>query len=473
MRIKSIQQKWLVMISVAMGVFLGTIDGTIVNVALPTLVTELNATFQSVQWVVLGYMLTQSILLISMGRLADIIGKKQVYQLGMVLFTISSALCGLAPNIGFLIACRVIQAIGGSMLAGLGMAIVTESFPPEERGKALGILGTVVTIGIMAGPAIGGLILSSFSWRWIFYVNIPIGFIGFFMFKRFVPNSLVQAKQKFDFAGAFFLLICLLSLLLALTFGQTQGFLNLTVLVLFGTSIIALVIFLIIENRVAAPMIDLTIFKNPLLSINLLTGTLVFMGLASISLLMPFYLQNILSFGMRNVGLLMATNYILIGVVAPFSGTLSDRYGSRLIVMIGLAVMFITFLFLATMNETITIIGYILHVIPVGLGLGIFQSPNNSAVLGSVTKDKLGVTSSMLSLTRVLGQTIGISVFATIWSTLTLRAANNAATTNANTASVAAQIQGLQSTFLIGAAVIAFALILSFISWRTEQKQAT
>ena len=465
-----IKKKWLVMISIAMGVFLGTIDGSIVNVALPTLVKELDATFQSVQWVVLAYLLTQAVLLVTMGRLADIRGKKQIYQTGMLLFTISSAMCGLAPSVEFLIISRVIQAVGGAMTAGLGMAIVTENFPEEERGKALGILGTVVTIGIVFGPAIGGIILSSFSWRWIFYVNVPIGIIGFFMVNHFVDKSKITTAQKFDFLGAGLLLIVLLSLLIGLTIGQSNGFKDPIVLSLFAISLITLGFFIYTEKRVEAPMLDLSLFKNPFLSVNLLTGTLVFMGLSSIGILMPFYLNDILGFSTRNVGLLMATNYIALGVFAPIAGNLSDRINTRLIILFGLGTLSLSFIFLSTINASTTMLSYILRVIPVGIGLGIFQSPNNSAILGTVPKDKLGVTSSMMSLTRVLGSTIGISLFATIWSTLTLSFNSDTSVLNANQAPVDTQINGLRITFLIVAGIMAFNFILAFNSWRKERK---
>jgi EmrB/QacA subfamily drug resistance transporter len=468
-----IEQKWLVMISVAMGVFLGTIDGSIVNVALPTLVTQLDTNFQIIQWVVLAYMLTQAVLLIIMGRLADIQGKKRIYQTGMLIFTISSALCGISPSVEFLIFSRIIQAIGASMTAGLGMAIVTENFPDEERGKALGIMGTIVTIGIVFGPAIGGLILSSFAWRWIFYVNVPIGIFGFFMVRANVPHKSNPSEQKFDFLGAVLLLVTLLSLLIGLTLGQTNGFINFPVLALFAVSLMGLIAFLITEKKVESPMIDLSLFSNKLFTINLVSGTLVFLGLSSIAILMPFYLENILGFNTRTVGLLMASNFILLGIFAPIAGNLSDRFRPRAITVIGLSILTLSFIFMSTISATTNIFNYLLRVMPIGIGLGIFQSPNNSAILGSVPKDKLGVTSSMLSLSRVLGNTIGISLSATLWTTLTLKFTADPQLINANIAPVAAQIQGYHITYLLVAALMLFNFVISFRNWRNEKRATT
>ena len=194
------------MAAVAMGVFLATIDGSIVNVALPTLVGDLNTDFATVQWVVLAYLLTMSTLLLSVGRLADIRGKRSIYVAGFVVFTIGSLLCGLSPSVHILIAMRVVQGVGAAMILALGPALVTEAFPSQERGKALGMIGSVVSIGIVTGPVLGGLILGRFSWHWIFFVNLPIGILGTWMVWRFVPVMPPTGGRRFDFWGAIMLL---------------------------------------------------------------------------------------------------------------------------------------------------------------------------------------------------------------------------------------------------------------------------
>ena len=182
------KRKWLILISVAMGIFLATIDGSIVNIGLNTLVNDLGQPLAVVEWVVLAYMLTISTLMLSIGRLGDMVGKKTLYLVGLIVFTIGSVLCGLSPSVYWLIGFRVLQGIGAAMLMALATAIVTEAFPNQERGKALGILGTMVSIGIIAGPTIGGVILESLSWHWLFFVNLPVGIVGVIMVLRFVPN---------------------------------------------------------------------------------------------------------------------------------------------------------------------------------------------------------------------------------------------------------------------------------------------
>jgi EmrB/QacA subfamily drug resistance transporter len=216
-------RKWIILITVGMGTFLATIDGTIVTVALPTLVGQLHTDFPTIQWVTLAYLLTLTVLLLGMGRLGDMVGKKRPSLIGMVLFGASSAACGLAPNVELLIGFRVIQAVGAAMMQPLGTAIITEAFPPSERGRALGIGGLLVSAGILTGPVLGGLLIDNVGWRFIFYVNVPIAILGVFLVRAFVPAGGKRPNQRFDIIGAVLLGISLSALMIALTFGQTWG----------------------------------------------------------------------------------------------------------------------------------------------------------------------------------------------------------------------------------------------------------
>ena len=320
-------RKWYVMAAVAMGIFLATIDSSIVNIALPTLVRELNTDFATIQWVVLVYLLTLATLILSFGRLGDMVGKKPVYATGFVVFTFGSILCGLSATVFWLIFFRVVQAIGATVILALGMAIVTEAFPPRERGMALGISGSIVSVGIVLGPTIGGLIIDAWSWNWIFFVNIPVGVIGIIMVLRFIPDIKPVVEQGFDLLGALALFISVLSFLLALTFGQGIGFVNIRILALFATGALFLLLFVLIELRVEQPMIDLRLFKNKYFSISLITGFLTFIAISGTIILIPFYLENVLGYNTRQIGLLLAAIPIAMGIVAPIAGSLSDRFG--------------------------------------------------------------------------------------------------------------------------------------------------
>lgn len=455
-----VSNKWYIMAAVAMGVFLATIDGSIVNIALPTLEKALEVDFSMVEWVVLAYLLTISTLMLGVGRLADIIGKKKIYAAGFVIFTVGSVLCGLSTQIAWLIAFRVLQAIGGAMMMALGTAIVTEAFPPSERGKALGIMGTVVSIGIIAGPTIGGLILEALSWQWLFFVNLPVGVIGVLMVLKFVPAIRPVGGERFDFAGAGTLFVSLFALLLGLSLSQGMGFGNFQVLGLLAVAGVFVAVFIFLELRNAQPMIDLRLFKNSLFSINLITGFITFIGTAGTMLIMPFYLQNILGLQPRDTGLLLGVVPLAVGLVAPLSGQLSDRIGPRPLTALGLLLLIIGYLAVSTLDAATTGWGYALRFLPVGLGLGLFQSPNNSAVMGTAPKNRMGIVSGLLAITRTLGQTAGIAILGAVWAAR-VSTYTGITTADVTQAPVAAQISGLHDTILLVVVLIAFGFLLS------------
>ncbi len=451
-------RKWLVMVAIAMGIFLGTVDGSIVNAALPTLVDELGTTFTAIQWVVLGYLLTLATLTLGIGRLGDMMGKKPIYTAGFALFTVGSTLCGLAPSVGFLIAFRIVQGLGAAMIFALGFAILTEAFPPNERGKALGIGGSIVSVGIAIGPALGGFIIDAASWHWIFLVNLPIGILGVWTARRFIPAIVPPGGQRFDFVGAAVFLVVLLSLMLGLTFAQDLGFSHGLVVALLVVFAVSTVVFIAVERRVPQPMVDLTLFRNRLLSVNLVTGWASFIAIAGFLVLMPFYLQEVLGYDTRTMGVLLAVASVALGVSAPFSGILSDKVGPRPVLVLGLAVLVAGYLGLATLDVSTSGLRYVLLTLPIGVGMGIFQSPNNSAVMGSVPPERLGVTSGMLTITRITGQITGIAVLATVWSTQVTAAGASGDPTQA---APALQVAGLQDTMLVVAGLVGVALVLA------------
>ena len=454
--------KWYVMAAVAMGVFLATIDGSIVNVALPVLARDLQVEFSMIEWVVLAYLLTITTLMLGIGRLADMIGKKKIYVSGFIVFTLGSALCGLVNQIGLLIGFRVLQAVGASMMMALGTAIITEAFPPQERGKALGIMGSVVSIGIIIGPTIGGLILNVVSWHWLFFVNVPVGIVGVVMVLKYVPNIHPIESEQFDFWGAGLLFVCLFTLLLGLSISQSLGFAHLQVIGLLSTAAVSLVGFVLVELRQPQPMIDLRLFKNTLLTINLATGFLGFIGTSGTMLLMPFYLQNILFFSPRDTGLLLGVVPLVVGIVAPIAGNLSDRIGSRLLTAIGLFIMIFGFVSVSTLDASTTALSYAIHFLPVGLGLGLFQSPNNSAIMGTAPKNRLGIVSGMLAITRTLGQTTGIAILGAVWaSRVGFYLGATQTNIDATKAPIPAQISGLHDTIYLVIGLVIFGFILS------------
>ena len=460
-------RKWLVLVAIAMAIFLGTIDGSIVNVALPTLADEFDTSFGVVQWVALSYLLTQATLTLGLGRLGDIVGKKLIFTSGFAVFTVGSVLAGLSPSIAWLIAARVVQAVGAAMIFALGFAITTEAFPPNERGKALGINGTMVSLGIIAGPILGGLIIEASDWRWIFFVNLPIGIIGTVTAIKFVPNTRPKGGQRFDFIGAGLFFIALLVFLLALTYGQEAGFRDPVVLAGIAFAAVALLAFVAVERRVTEPMVDLSLFANRDLTVNLVTGFATFVAISGLLLLLPFYLTDVLGFSPSEVGLLLGAIPITMGIVAPFSGSMSDRIGSRPVTVAGLAFMTLSYVLGSFVFGIDTaIVAFILIGAILGIGVGIFQSPNNSAILGAVPHSRLGITSGMLSINRITGSITGIAVLGTIWAARTTAYAGGG---TAESAPASAQAAGLSDTLLVTAVLMGAMLLLGIWAWRSDR----
>jgi len=463
-------RKWWVLLSVAMGIFLSTIDGSIVNVALPTLEEKLDARFSTVQWVVVAYLLVVTSLILGVARLGDMIGKKRIYRTGMVVFTAASLLCGLAPSVGFLIAFRVVQGIGAVMMQALGMAIVTEAFPRTERGRALGIMGTVVSLGISIGPTVGGLLIGTVGWRAIFLVNLPVGIVGFALVQRHVPDWRPPGGQRFDALGAVLMLFALLMLALGLTFGPEQGWGSAPILALLISAALGFAVFVAVEKRLAQPMVDLSLFRDPLFSISLLTGFLVFMVIAGMFVL-PFYLERVKGYDPRQVGLFLTVVPAALGLTAPIAGSLSDRYGSRGISLIGLVIVAGACLGVATLDENTSTTGYILRLLPLGLGSGMFQSPNNSAIMGAAPHERLGVASGLLSLSRVFGQVTGLPLIGAVFASRIYAVTTLDRGMDASNAPPWAIVEGVQAAFLAGAALVAIGVVLAVLAFRLDRRR--
>ncbi len=469
---RSPNSKWWAMLGIGLGVLMFTIDTSIVNIALPTLVNQLNTTFATIQWVVLSYLLVLTALVLGVARLGDMLGKKRLYSIGLIIFTISSLLCGLAPSVGYLIGFRALQGLGAVFISALGAAIITEVFPDSERGRALGIIGAIVSLGVSLGPSVGGLLIGIAGWRLIFFVNLPIGIFASFIVARVVPPSPRSGiTQRFDWLGALVMTVTLTCFALGMTEGQNRGFGSGISLTLLAAAAIGLVCFLVVEARIKQPMLNLGIFRNLQFSLSLLMGLLVFIVIAGIIFILPFFLELVLKFSTQKVGLLLAVSPVLGGIVAPISGTLSDRFGSRIITLIGLVFMVVGCLLFSTFDTQLTELGYILRVAPFGIGFGFFQSPNNSAIMGGVSRERLGIASGLLSLSRTLGQTAGVPLLGALFAALAISSANLAPNIKITTAPAEALVYGVQGTFRVAALILCAATVLTAIVWRMERSQ--
>jgi EmrB/QacA subfamily drug resistance transporter len=410
-------RKWWALTAVGSGVLLSTIDGSIVNISLNTFVEVFASNLNVVEWVVLAYLLTLTCLLLLMGRLGDMFGKRRVYAIGFVVFTIASALCGLAPNIGTLIGFRALQAVGAAMIQAVGPALLVIAFPPQERGTALGAIGSFVAVGILIGPALGGILLRYVGWQSIFLVNIPIGIIGTWLTLRSLPPDPPTLRgQGFDFAGAALLMLALFGLLFGLTEGPLIGWGHPLVLGMFTLFVAAAAGFVAWELRAPQPMINLRLFRNGAFSLNLLAGFVLFLGLSFNLLLTPLFFQLVYRFDLQTTGLMLMALPLALSLASPISGRLSDRIGPRRLTIGGLVTIAAGLFGVSFTVPTTPPIQMLAFLMLIGAGVGLFQSPNNSTVLGHTPPEALGVASGLLAVMRTLGQAAGIAIAGAIWA---------------------------------------------------------
>ena len=406
---------------VSIGIFMGTLDASIVNISLPGIGLYFKAPLSGMlEWVIIAYLLVVAGTLLTLGRLSDIMGRKVIWLAGLALFTGGSALCGAAPSLLFLVISRACQGLGGAMTMAVGTAMVTNAFSAGGLGRAMGLIGAVVAVGVSAGPALGGVITQTLSWRWIFYINIPIGLAGIVAGIRLLPGpmKLSGAKKQFDAIGASILAAGMTLVMLGMTFGQQTGWLSATIILTFAIAAVALVAFLLFERRIANPIVDLSIFRNRLFSAALVSSFLSFLSLFAVVFLMPFYLEELLLFQPGRAGLVLTSVPLTISLIAPLSGWLSDRFGSRVLSSLGLAVASAGLFFLGRLTQHASLSDIIWPLILAGFGQALFQSPNNNAIMSSVPANRLGIASGFLATVRVLGQGFSVALAGAIFTSL-------------------------------------------------------
>jgi EmrB/QacA subfamily drug resistance transporter len=380
-------------------------------VALPTLAHAFYTDLSSIQWALLVYDLAVIGLVLTLGRLGDLFGRKSIYMWGFVVFGIGSAVCGLAQNPIQLIAFRMVQGIGGAMIMANGRALASNVYPPAERGKALGLTSTAYHVGYMAGPTLGGFIIDTIGWRWIFFVNVPIAFAGAYLARRLLRDRAAgHTEVRVDVAGAAYLLLGNISLVYALNQLPHLGYRHPAVLSLFAVAVVALFLFIRTELRVETPILNLELFRSRLFSAANLSLFFISSTQSGIGVLLPFYLQNLIGFTPSQMGWIIIANSVVIVMVAPVAGWLSDRLGSRLLCSVGSSLIVIGQFLIASLNLHSTVFQMVLPQVLSGLGWAIFNSPNQSAILGSVARDKVGAAAGMTVTTARIGGAIGIAL---------------------------------------------------------------
>lgn len=412
---KEIQKKrWMILIVLNIFTFMSTLDGSIVNIALPELSKQLKLPMAQIEWVTTGYLMAICAAILFFGKLGDIVGKIRIFKIGTVVFVIGSMLCGFSLSLPALLASRVIQAIGASMTMANSQGIVTDIFPANERGKALGFIGTFVSLGSIAGPSLGGIMVSTLGWEYIFWVNIPIGVIAILLGWKVLPKDLTRTKSTIDVPGSLLFAIFIISLFAGLLLGQQLGYGDSLIVTSLIVAVISFIAFLWTELRRKEPLLQLSLFKNPLFSLSILCGFLVFTANFCFNIIAPFYAQNMLNLSPFEAGFLLMLLPICMVVVAPISGALSDKIGSEFLTFAGLVVMVIAQFGLAELHEGSSVVLVGVWIAMLGIGSGLFQSPNNSLVMSKVPRTQLGSAGSVNSLVRNVGMVVGITIATTI-----------------------------------------------------------
>jgi EmrB/QacA subfamily drug resistance transporter len=411
--------KWWILIAVGVGSFMSALDGSVVNTVLPVITKTFGTDIAAIEWVVTVYLLMVSALLLSFGRLGDLRGHKAVYVWGFAVFVLGSMLCGFAWSPVVLIVCRVLQALGAAMLLANAPAILTKNFPAAQRGQALGMQGTMTYLGLMTGPSLGGWLATHYSWRAVFYINVPVGIIALLLSLRFIPRDAgSESGARFDTSGAVAFMGGLVALLLALNQGHEWGWLSAPTLGALAVAVVLLAVFLRIERRSPYPMLDLSLFGRRLFSAATASAILNYICVYSLLFLLPFYLIQGRGLNPAQAGLLLTAQPLIMAIAAPLSGVLSDRIGSRLPSTLGMLVLALG-LFLLSRLGPVTPLPYVAAGLAVaGLGTGMFVSPNSSALMGSAPRQRQGIAAGIMATARNVGMVLGVGLAGAIYTTV-------------------------------------------------------
>ncbi|HHW19043.1 MAG TPA: MFS transporter [Firmicutes bacterium] len=458
--------RYSVLAAIMLGGIMGPIDASIVNVILPTITQYFGVSISTAQWVPMIYLLTISSLLLFYGRLGDILGYKKVYLSGLAGFVIASGLCGFSPTIHWLIAFRAVQGLAAGMMMAVPYAIITATFPAAERGKALGINATSISAGLAIGPSLGGFITSLLNWRFVFLINIPIGIAALLWGRRVIPELKGQPGAV-DIPGAVTAFISLFSTLLFVNRFQSLGLSYATGIMLM-VAVLAGVAFVRIESSVTQPMLNLSLFRNVTFSFANFSALLNFMSQYVMVFLTPFYLQRVLHYAPNKVGLIMTSFPLAVMVIAPFSGSLSDRVGTRILTCLGAGTSALSLFLMSRLPASASTADVVWRLALFGLGTGIFQSPNNSAVMGSAPKSHLGVASGILATMRNVGMALGIATGGAVLYAIVPSHILQKATLESS--EIAAFLSGLKYAYIAGGVLSAVASLTSLVS-TTEKKR--
>ena len=468
---KGIDPKWLILSAVMLGAFMGPIDASIVNTVLPSITGYFKTDISIAQWVPTTYLLTISCLILLYGRLGDMLGYKKIFLAGLASFVVASILCGTSQTIWMLIVFRGIQGLAAGLLMAVGMAIITAAFPPFERGRAMGIYAVSISAGLGLGPTLGGIITQYSSWHYVFFINVPIGIAALIWGSRIIPRSTAKPGQKLDVAGALTALVFFSSLLLFANQGESWGWASPRSLALVGITVVSGAVFYWIERISAQPMLNLDLFKNRRFSLASASTLLAFVALYSIVFLTPFYLAFVLHYDILKVGLALMASPLATMFAAPLSGAMSDRLGTRGFRVLGMCIAAIGLFLMSRLTASDGVWDVVWRLSVVGLGMGTFQSPNNSEIMGSVPPWHLGIASGIIAAMRNVGMVLGIAIAgAVLYNIAPITATAHPGSFDPY--QMQEFLRGLQWAFIAGAGIAAISAVTSLLASGQQRQHA-
>jgi drug resistance transporter, EmrB/QacA subfamily len=463
----NVDYKWKALSCTSLGALLSVLSSNTLIIALPDIMKELHASMNTIIWTVMIYMLAITILVPSIGRIADMIGRKKLFVSGFIIFTIGSVLCGFSQTAWQLIMFRFIQSIGGALLLAISTPIVADAFSRGELGKALGINGMIISVGSVIGPILGGAFIS-IGWRWIFYINLPIGVLGtIWAWIQLKEVEQFPERQKFDWFGTLFFTIGMLALLVGLTLGGFKGWLNLSTLLLFVLSVVFMIAFINIEGKIKYPMLDLSLFKNRILAFAFTSNLLNGIARGAVTFLMVFYFQGIKSIDPVMAGILLTPFALSMMIMAPISGRLSDRYGARMLSSVGLLISGIGLIGMMEIQATTSITELAIWMFISGLGSGMFFSPNTSSIMGAVSPQRRGIAGGVRTMMNNAGSVISMALsMAIISSSITPEALQGlfaGTQVGSQGIAVAQFVAGLRTAFAISFIMSLLGAVISYM----------
>jgi EmrB/QacA subfamily drug resistance transporter len=453
-------RKWWTLWAVSFGLFMIMLDNTIVNVALPAIQRDLEIGISELEWVVTGYALTFAVLMLTGGKLADLYGRRLIFIVGLAIFTGASLACGLAPDAGFLIGARIVQGAGAALMNPATLSIIVATFPPRQRGMAIGIWAGVSAMALAIGPLVGGLIAEHLPWGWIFFINVPIGALAILVARLVIEESRdTSLEQRLDLPGLVTSAVGLFALTYALIEANTYGWTSARILALFAVAATGLVAFVLFESRQRLPMLDLTLFRSGTFAGANTVMLLVALAMFGVFFFISLFVQNVLGYSAVEAGATFLPMTLMIVLIAPIAGKFSDRAGSRWLMASGMMLVAGSLLLFAQLDASSSFWDVFPGMLVGGLGMGLAMTPTAAAAMGSVPTDKAGVGSAVLNSMRQVGGSMGIAVMGAIVT-------SNVTGTRGDPRAPAEFIEGLHQALYVSAAVAIAAAVIAVLTVR-------